>query len=1048
MAPMNLTQFPSHLSIIETLSHAAQEVQARQTLQTVFIQGASGMFKSDLIESFVSVASLPVIHLHGTTFSESYSPLSQAYEQILQLGAVREHLQRPVNEVLSDWRIALSTLATLASILPGTITLHQQLIDKWLPPTRRVQRRTQEEDDNIPLGLPELFTQAVKEIARLSPFVLAFDDAHLFDESVNLAFTTTLLPSLNNTSLLLIFLFDNSNENVESQLELFRNALRFSTTPISIHLQPLTRDEVATFLAQEIGPLPEATHNNVVAWVYTKTGGNYAQLRDSIAWIKAQGIEIIDAPGEIPSRAEFLLTFASFSPRLQELLQIASVQGRHFCLPVLSEIMGESIDTLRKILTDDENGDKQWYQFYYTTTVGENQLQWYRFRGTRFQEWLYNSLRSTEKQTLHRRTGAILEQLYSSTPDTVAEALATHFAKGGVPERAAFYYTTLARRANMQRNFKRGYELAEKGISSLAKADSTLHRTEYEKRYCHLLVEKSHGLQGTEQSFHAVDVLREAYNLATRLQDLTLKSETAFHLGEALLNKYRFHESLSYHEEALKDAISIKNWDFITKSFESVRAVYFRQGKVQEFYLLCDEIIQLLAEEDDPFAIITIAEIIEDKAWVSFEEHQHAQVESLVQQALDHIASVPHPEQYPEIQYRLHLRRAATARVTGNNETALSEAETAIRWAERCALRHHQIMARIEKARCLHYMGQINEAEAFYEATHTISTKLADIISQAEVENTMGFFYSHTGRKRKSLEMYQRSYEHRMAATRFYQAAISLNNVAAAAKFMGEFDRALTLYQQLLNEGISQDDKSRHSLSLNHIGAIYRVMNRKQDAINQHRQSLTLCREFVHKRLAVTLRYLGQAYLANNELQQAEDVLLEAYALYQKREANIRQFPVIQLYRGRLALQRGQHTDALPLLEEAIALATHRQDQVWAGTALLNKGLLFLTAGQPQNALKSAEEALAVLAPTESWRIADAHHLLARCYLATGSQQLAREQVQLAGEMFNKMGLFHRHFQVEAIELEFHPSYNRSHRDAWQVVSPEELSDNFDLLGN
>jgi hypothetical protein len=117
----------------------------------------------------------------------------------------------------------------------------------------------------------------------------------------------------------------------------------------------------------------------------------------------------------------------------KRLLQTASVLGRAFA-PRLLQALWEEPAPLEPLLLDLKR-----LEFLYERTRGEEPV--YVFKHALTQDVTYDSLLTTRRQILHAATGHALERLY---PDWLAEhyeALAYHFTRGAVWEKAFVYLT-------------------------------------------------------------------------------------------------------------------------------------------------------------------------------------------------------------------------------------------------------------------------------------------------------------------------------------------------------------------------------------------------------------------------------------------------------------------------------------------------------------------------------------------------------------------------------------------------------------------------------
>jgi tetratricopeptide (TPR) repeat protein len=267
-------------------------------------------------------------------------------------------------------------------------------------------------------------------------------------------------------------------------------------------------------------------------------------------------------------------------------------------------------------------------------------------------------------------------------------------------------------------------------------------------------------------------------------------------------------------------------------------------------------------------------------------------------------------------------------------------------------------------------------------------------------------------------------------------------------KKFGAFQSALGMYQQLLSDGLANDDKHRQSLSLNHLGDIYRILNQLQEAVQAHSTAERLCEE-IHRtdRQALAIRRLGQAYLCGWQLPKATIALNKSKTLYEANIASPRARQRVNIFSGRLTLCQSDYKRASHLLQEVIENSSCLQGKTWIGLALLNQGLINLAMGKLQEVLTAPTKALEIFQQEGLWRDSEAHHLLARCHLALGNLDEALDEIEQAKSRFMDLGLFHRVYQAESTELHIIEAREQDDIEKWRVLSEEELRYDFNHLG-
>jgi tetratricopeptide (TPR) repeat protein len=274
---------------------------------------------------------------------------------------------------------------------------------------------------------------------------------------------------------------------------------------------------------------------------------------------------------------------------------------------------------------------------------------------------------------------------------------------------------------------------------------------------------------------------------------------------------------------------------------------------------------------------------------------------------------------------------------------------------------------------------------------------------------------------------------------------ISDNNISAIYKHLGKFSTALENYQHLYNKAIRENDKGRQSLALNHMGDIFRILNRMDESERCHHQCIQLCDEFGKpERKALAFYRLGLMYLSTWQLQKAYDSIYEASTIYHHIGTNqeINRFLVGF---ARLDLCRGEFGSAMNKLTKALEALGKINDWTWLGRANLNFSLFHLHHGQPEDALSKAEVAYDAFSQDDHWRLCEAKIILSRCYVALGRFDLARRAIEEAKPMFLQFGLFHRLNQIDNLEALVNEAENSE--KPVPFLSADELQYNFGYLG-
>lgn len=1040
---MDISTLPDYRRALGEIQTAWDNVLRSGTLRVVVLEGESGANKTDVIEMFIKMSQPPTVRSHGVEIPEPYLPLRIAFESMLRLEIVQEQLRQSPEKVSPDWEITLTTLAQLLPLLALTPTPTVEALANWQPAFRAhvVSSSSEENEPLHPVTLSGLFTLALGEMAARKPLLFLVDDVDLADDATVEALTLDILPALTDSAVLFICAME---PKVKPATALSQFTRWIESTPSSqrLTLSPLSVIDISTILCNETTGLAGKQLEKVAARIHRATGGNLAGVRNMVHWIKRtseDALTIIDAG--LDRTVVLQERFAQLSQLERTVLQMASVQGTMFCAQAVTLATDKQSIEIEAVLNQIVQ-TKQYVFFDADAALNETTLHWYRFRGRYVRDWIYSTIPQEQLAMYHQKIGLALEALYSDARVSIAGVLAQQFKLGKLFDRAVRYYALVARQANEQGAMDQALEYAQNGLDMCENTQENLMFR------CDLLLQKGRALMNSEKAHLAEDSLRETIEKAQEFEIPQLEMESLYYLGELLLNRNVWDEGMELVRQAMELAVERKAWSIIVAGMEKLRGYYSSQDP-ETFLTLCDRIITSITLNPSPEAKFAIAEILEDKAWLFYQKRQHPETMTALQQALASLCSADSLSQFPETRFKIYQRLARSFCATQSYQESLNEAEHALAWAKASHNRANIAKAHDTKAFVLRQMGRISEGEKEYEMALDLLKNSSDLMTLGSIAGNYGHFLSLSGRKRHAREFYMRSYSYRQAGNYLRALQISQNNLAAVDKHLGLFQSALTIYEQLYNEGTAQNDKSRQSLSLNHIGDINRILGRLDESRRAHEEALRICEAIGGQgRKAITLRYLGRAFLCGWQLDRARKHLEEADEMNWDNKVITRNRHLYnQIYLGRLSLCEGNLSDSNEQLNAAIESLQVLEDQSWVGIGYLNLGLLFFEQGELTDGVSMTQKALETLNASESWRTVEAHHLLGRYYIATGDLSEAEREIEKAKTGFMDLGLSHRVFQVENTELYIQEARKARDYTKWQCLLSSELQYDFNHLG-
>ncbi|MGE3508094.1 MAG: AAA family ATPase [Vicinamibacterales bacterium] len=225
----------------------------------------------------------------------------------------------------------------------------------------------------------------------------------------------------------------------------------------TLELSRFEQQTVAEFLALR-GAWTDL--EGATAWFHARTDGNPLFLVHLVLHLTAQGL-IQEHGGlrhlnmsarvqaAVPETLRDLIgvAVARLDLSSQQLLEVASVAGRHFSSRLVARALERSVEDVERAL--DALARRQ----HFVETCGPlpfpdgTEGTGYRLVHQFFREVLYDRIPSAQRATLHRRMAEELERAYGQQMSDIALELAIHFDRGHQSARAIPLYEAAAERA-------------------------------------------------------------------------------------------------------------------------------------------------------------------------------------------------------------------------------------------------------------------------------------------------------------------------------------------------------------------------------------------------------------------------------------------------------------------------------------------------------------------------------------------------------------------------------------------------------------------------
>ncbi|OYQ68036.1 hypothetical protein B9G53_00470 [Pseudanabaena sp. SR411] len=290
-------------------------------------------------------------------------------------------------------------------------------------------------------------------------------------------------------------------------------------------------------------------------------------------------------------------------------------------------------------------------------------------------------------------------------------------------------------------------------------------------------------------------------------------------------------------------------------------------------------------------------------------------------------------------------------------------------------------------------LGQYTQSIKFYRQGLELSSKLTDRIAQAGILVKLGNAYLKLGKYEQAIALYQqslaitRSIDHRdsegllsnIARDRLYDSlgqdeiairffapryyvilpeiqarmaeGIVLSNLGLAYERLGQFDKAIALYQQELAIAREIKDIAREGAVLSNLGNAYDNSQQYDKAIVLHQQALTIMQKIKdNASKGRVLVNLGNTYRNLGQNEQAIEIYQQALAIAKEIKNRDSEGTALRNL-GVAYANRGQHQQALEAYQQAVIIAREIGDRDGEGTVLSNLGKLLAIKKQPELAI-------------------------------------------------------------------------------------------------
>jgi len=595
-------------SELQALKQVAQDMLKRKRGFTTIISGEAGIGKSRLKEEFstsldqsafyiLEGSSLVYRHVAYWVFREilfSYLKIPSSTPAL----PTRQKLSRVMYRLMGDE--AKDNLPFLEHLM-GLPYSDSSMAERLNGLTAEQLR------EQIYLAMQDFFYLEAKK----KPIILVLDDFHWADQA-SIELLRYLLESLRESPIHFLIISRVVKENnfgaiatwAEKNLaECFR----------WIELEALKKEEIAQllFLLISIPNFPSRLSNQILE----RSSGNPLFLEETLRmlideqiiqhqddqWVVVQEADT-GSLGIPTSLLELVLARFDRLDNLQKfILQIASVIGKDFSMPVLSAVTQKlGISTKDLHLSID-----QLLQREYIFVVEDSYDSDYSFRHILMSDAIYSTLLRKERNILHGEIADTIENLYSDQLDEQVDILANHYRWSPNHEKALQYLILAGQKAD--RN-----QLNEQSRSHYEEAYQLLSITEHKPYQAYQVIL---GLSDVHVFSGEYPEARTFYKKATQILIKNQPKEHIAEIGSLFRKTARTYERQGDYDQALQylskaeKAIQNSKEPLLVEQAEvwnDIAWIHFRRGNFLEAGNLLEKALELSKKTDSSAVIASI----------------------------------------------------------------------------------------------------------------------------------------------------------------------------------------------------------------------------------------------------------------------------------------------------------------------------------------------------------------------------------------------------------------------------------------------------------
>ena len=594
------------------VGRAAERDRLRQALDAavhgvgtvVIVSGEAGMGKSRLAADLARQASrgdIPVLlgQCHETDQILAFAPWAEALRQ--------------------------ATILRGAELLDELGPARRSELARLLPEIARGDAPAGGE----PLPLFDAVAALLRRLSGREPVVLILEDLHWADE-MSVRLLAFLARRVAGWSVLVVATVRREELDGAPLVRRALDTLVTARSCIALDLAPLSREETAT-LVRALAP---AEAPNLEERVWSLSEGHPFTVVEMLQMVQHDTRSEAPDAGDLPRRVRqaLALRLDRLGDRARRLVEVAAVIGRQFDV----ELLALAADVETDLVVD---GLEELVRRRMVESVGAG----FRFVHHRLLEAARPAM-LPRRALLHRRVAEAIETRYAADLDPHLGALADHYQRAGVWQRAMMYLQRtgdLARRRGAYREALIGYETALAAASQLPRIRATLEQE------VDLRLGMRYALVPLGLVTRVVDCLEPGKQLAESLGDRRRLARSELFLSEAWrwLGDYGRAEEASRRARGL--AIALEDRDLVLFSAVFLGSAWIAQGRHADAGPLLEAAVAEVGR-DDPRATLLSRPALAGAAcaWLARSlamRGERERVPALLDEALRHADAVGSP---------------------------------------------------------------------------------------------------------------------------------------------------------------------------------------------------------------------------------------------------------------------------------------------------------------------------------------------------------------------------------------------------------------------